>query len=163
MWMSPRHSLYHAWLQARRFSGGQSSFTRLASVWHGFLHPAQHTDKAPHQVVVHRRSLSRTPHKADEAEAVKWVAIQQVVTIPGWVTGGEGVRKPVIMRHQGREQVTSWLQHRVLGIALVFNQPSMAATKSRRRAIDISGVPRCRVAAWSEKAFPTKSGSSGCC
>ena len=98
-----RDSLYHAWSQARRFSGGQSSSIRLASVWHGFLNPAQHTDKAPHQVVVHRCSLPRTPHEADEAEAVEWVTIQQVLSIAGRVRGGEGLRKPVIMRHQGRE------------------------------------------------------------
>jgi len=94
---------------------------------------------------MHWRPLSGTPDEADEGRSVEWVAMQQimrqVLTIADSVTGGEGFGEPVVMRHRARARVAGWLQHHVLGIALMFEHPGHCGHEVTQGVIDIRGVP----------------------
>ena len=51
-------------------------------VFLALLGSAQHTDQAPHGVVVHRCMLAWAPDKADHRIALGWIAVKKVLAIP---------------------------------------------------------------------------------
>jgi hypothetical protein len=90
------------------------------------LGPAQHANQAPDGVVVDGRGLARSPDEADHAEPLAAVAMQQVLLVAGRVGQGVGVRQPVVVGDQPRQQLLALREDpRLLG-GLVDHGPQSA-------------------------------------
>ncbi len=86
----------------------------------GALAAAQHSDKAPHGMVVHWRILSGAPDEAHDRKSALRIDMQRVLLVVLCIGLSEGIRQPVIMRDQRLQQPMSVAAQSCFIVAAVY-------------------------------------------
>ena len=105
-----RHGFHLAGFELDALAVGDQYALGVALKALGILGAAQHADQPPHAMVMDWRGLPRPPHKADDAEALARISVQQELLIALGVGLGKFVRQPVIVAHQLRQQLAAAMQ-----------------------------------------------------
>ena len=105
-----RHRLDLARQQLHGFALRYQAAARCPGKPLGNLRAAQHADQTPHPVIMNRRALPWPPYKADHAEPLARIGMQQELLVALGVGLGEFVGQPIIVADQLRQQLAATVQ-----------------------------------------------------
>lgn len=143
-----RHRFDLARHQLNRLAFGDQAAVGCALEALGELCAAQHADQPPHPMVVDRRALPRPPDKADDAETLARIGMQQELLVALGVGLGKFIGEPIVMADQLRQQLAATVQQVAFPWVAVdqFRQGAYEGSES----LGVSGLGHGTSIVWSQ-------------